>query len=465
MVQAVSSSRASWSRITGLIALTTVVAALLIAAAVFNKLWLPELSRLTNAKPAENSAESDPHAGHDHGQGDANSIELSAQARKNIGLRVDRVQLTDYVQRVSIPGMVVERPGRSTILVSTSMTGIVTQIYPGEGESVVPGQPLFELRLTHEEIVQAQADLLRTAEELDVVAREIERLEKLTADGAIAGKAMLERKYEQQKLEAVHRAQKQALLLHGLTKQQVDSIVDQRTLLQSITVRSPMPPAGTDIKAGEVKYQIQAIKVASGQHIAAGEALATLVDYSSLLIEGNAFEAEAPLIDDALRNGAQLRAVIEREGAVGQEIDGLSILYQSSRVNSESRAIHFYVGLPNEALVGKGASGKTFLTWRYRPGQRMRLLIPAESFPGRIVLPVDALAQDGLENYVFTVNGDLFVRRPVHVEFRDDFSAVIANDGSVFEGDQVALNGAQQLQLALKNKAGGGIDPHAGHNH
>ena len=29
----------------------------------------------------------------------------------------------------------------------------------------------------------------------------------------------------------------------------------------------------------------------------------------------------------------------------------------------------------------------------------------------------------------------------------------------------LAMNGAQQLQVALKNKSGGGIDPHAGHNH
>jgi len=53
----------------------------------------------------------------------------------------------------------------------------------------------------------------------------------------------------------------------------------------------------------------------------------------------------------------------------------------------------------------------------------------------------------------------------VHVEYRDRFSVVVANDGSLFPGDLVALSGAQQMQLALKNKSGGGVDPHAGHNH
>jgi hypothetical protein len=75
------------------------------------------------------------------------------------------------------------------------------------------------------------------------------------------------------------------------------------------------------------------------------------------------------------------------------------------------------------------------------------------------------VAQDGIENYVFVPNGDHFDRRTVHVEYRDDLSVVIENDGALFPGDDVALNGAQQLQLALKNKSGGGVDPHAGHNH
>ena len=95
----------------------------------------------------------------------------------------------------------------------------------------------------------------------------------------------------------------------------------------------------------------------------------------------------------------------------------------------------------------------------------MQVQVPVEQWPDRIVLPVDAVAQDGAEFYVFQENGDHFDRRPVHVEFQDQVSAVIANDGSLYPGDTVAYTGAHQLQMALKNKAGGGVDPHAGHNH
>jgi hypothetical protein len=75
------------------------------------------------------------------------------------------------------------------------------------------------------------------------------------------------------------------------------------------------------------------------------------------------------------------------------------------------------------------------------------------------------VAQDGVENYVFRVNAGHYKRQPVRVEYRDPLNVVVANDGSVFPGERIALVGAQQMQLALQNQSGGAIDPHAGHNH
>ncbi len=101
-----------------------------------------------------------------------------------------------------------------------------------------PGDPLFRLRLTHEEIVQAQADLLRTTQELDIVAREIARIERIT-EGVVPGKTKVERQYDQQKLEAIQHAQMQALVLHGLSEEQVQGILKDRKLLQEVLVFSP----------------------------------------------------------------------------------------------------------------------------------------------------------------------------------------------------------------------------------
>lgn len=440
----------------------------------FQKAWLDPMKAWiagieTSSGEAKPLAEEhgDEHKGHDHaGHNESNSLELSEQARKNIGLTVEKLKLQPFTRTITVPGMVVERAGRSTLKVTSPMTGIVTKIYPTEGESIRPGQKLFELRLTHEEIVQSQADLLRTAEELDVIAREIVRLDKASADGAIPGKTLLERKYEQQKLQAINRSQQQALLLHGLNRGEIDSILNDRQLLSSIAIDAPA--AVMDEKEGESRsrYQIQELEVSPGQHVNAGDILAVLIDYSTLLIQGNAFEQDATQIDKAARQKSPVTAVFEGDSTEQHRVSGLEILYQGSRVDAETRATHFFVSLPNEIREDESAGNdRRFLTWRYRPGQRAQLQVAVDIWPDRIVLPVGAIAQDGVETYVFTPNGDHLDRRPVHVEYRDDFWVVIANDGSIFPNEEVAISGAQQLQLALKNKAGGGVDPHAGHNH
>ena len=108
-----------------------------------------------------------------------------------------------------------------------------------EGEAIEPDSPLFDLRLTHEDLVTRRARFLETA---DCARRRAElrstRLEAIT-EGVIAGKRILEQKYERQKLEAQLQAQRQALLLHGLSDDQIDEILKTRYLIQSLTIRAP----------------------------------------------------------------------------------------------------------------------------------------------------------------------------------------------------------------------------------
>ena len=404
----------------------------------------------------------DDHGGHD----EENSLRLSDQARRSIGLREGDVALSTFDLTIGVPGIVVERRGRSKLTIIAPITGSVTQIFATEGEAVTPDQPLFEIRLTHEELVQAQANLLKTTEEVDVVRREIGRLEGIGPEGIVAVKTILERKYELQKLEAVRTAERQALLLHGLSESQVDEILLKRTLLGKIVVRAPAattPPAGSN---AEITLVLQDLAVERGQHVTAGDTLAILTDHASLLVEGEAFEQDIPQITRAAADDRKVVAILESKGGPEQKVEGLEIDYVANRIDPESRALHFYVRLPNEIVRdkrGDGDGSARFVEWRYRPGQRMQLRVPVESWADSIVLPSGAVAQDGVENYVFRVNGDHLDRQAV--QHRDPQAVVIANDGALFPGDTIAMTAAQQLQLALKNKSGGAIDPHAGHNH
>jgi multidrug efflux pump subunit AcrA (membrane-fusion protein) len=205
--------------------------------------------------------------------------------------------------------------------------------------------------------------------------------------------------------------------------------------------------------------------VEQGQQVNAGDPLCTLADHSELYIEGTAFEQDAKSLNRAVENGAQVTAVIEASGEGSEVISGLEILYVANQVDRESRGLHFYVRLPNELVRSTESKGRRFINWRFKPGQRLKLRVPVETWTGQIVLPARAVVQDGAETYVFQRFGDHFDRRSVRVVHGDPLSVVIAQDGALKPGDLVAASGAQQLHLALKNKGGGAIDPHAGHSH
>ena len=439
--------------------------------------WRPLLGGIQSAVTDRTARQTDEHdqageagAANEHGEAhdehdDPNHLELSPQAQRNIGLAIGPVKLAPYERAITIPGMIVERPGRTSVAVAAPLTGVITQIAAVEGEAVTPGQELFKIRLTHEEIVQAQGEFLKTIAELDASNREIRRIESVVAEGAVAERVLLERKYEQEKQQAMLQAQREALLLHGLSDAQVASIERDRKLLQGLTVYAP---AGDEKSADASKlvWQIQELNASLGQHVEAGQTLAVLTDYRTLFVQGTAFEQDTGEIQSALTKGASISALVDSGGKEPQRLDGLKLVYTSGRVDPTSRTFHFFATLPNHLLRdAKNADGRRFVDWQFKPGQRVQLRVPVETWDDCLVLPVGAVAREGAESYVFQASGDSFQRRPVHEKYRDQVSVVIANDGSIFPGDHVALSGAQQLQIAIKNKSGGAVDPHAGHNH
>ncbi len=401
----------------------------------------------------------------DHKHVEAEAVKLSQAAQANVGLQLATVELRPFERTITVPAMIVERPGRSSVQVAAPLTGVITRVWPLQGETVNAGQPLFDLRLTHEEVVEAQAAFLQTAEELDVIQREIDRLEKVVADGVVSGKTLLERKYEQQKLQAAQRSQRQRLLLHGLSAKQVDDILTSRTLLSQVTVAVPGRQDESAKEDPPCVLQVQKLKVENGQHVKAGDPLCVLADHCELYVEGKAFEQDAPALNKAVENNWPLTAVIDGDGRKRQTVTNLRLLCVANRIEPESRAFLFYVQVPNRLVRDRKTDGRRFSTWQFKPGQRVSLLVPVERWTDRIVLPLSAVVQDGPEFYVFEKNGGHFDRRAVRVEYRDEYSAVIANDGALTLGKQVIVSGAYQVHLAMKNKAGGAPDPHAGHNH
>lgn len=430
-------------------------------------------------------------------------IEISQAARETIGLRTAPLALKTYRRSISVPGIVAERPGWTRFRISAPFTGIVTRLHVIAGETLAPGQPLFEIRLMHEDLVQVQVDFLRQMEELDVVEREIARLTPVYEEGALPKKLILDRTYEKQKLEAGIRSVQQAMLLHGLPQDQIDEITKTRKLksemtvyappfpkLQSATAGHPAPdhslaetaattgalanagasaqlststPAGTP-PSGPEFYSTEDVRIEPGRMVNTGETLLTLSDYSRLYIAGQAFEQDANQLHELLNKGWPISADFESQGTNSRTVKNLTLLFVSDAVDPLARTLPFFVELPNQRVRDAIVDGHRFVNWQYKPGQRATLHVPVEEWTNRLVLPVDGVVRDGAETYVFSADGDHFHAHSVRVDYRDNSVVVIAPSNELPLGTEVVISAAQQLYVALRNQSSGGTADHD-HDH
>ena len=180
----------------------------------------------------------------------------------------------------------------------------------GRGDQAEIG-PLFEMRLTHEELVQAKSDFLRTAEELNVVQQEIDRLTIPRGHDRRQGGAGA----KVRAAEATGRATgpapgvAAARVLRGAGEGHPgheDAVADA----DRVGLRKRRRKATR--KAERQPIQELKVNVQKGQHVTAGDMLALLTDHVQLLIEGEAFEHDGTLaLEAAAESKRKVSAVIE----------------------------------------------------------------------------------------------------------------------------------------------------------
>jgi len=343
------------------------------------------------------------------------------------------------------------------------MTGVVTHVYTLERRATKPGDPLFDIRLTHEDVVTAQSAFLTGLQKRDVFKAEVNRL-KSVGSGIVPGKRIIEQQYKLDEANAGLAASRQSLLLHGFSKKQISQIEQTRQVLTGITVVAPPFPEG---KESASLYHIQSIGVNRGQSVAAGDLLGVLANYQTLYVEGSAFEDDAAGLIEGMKAGQKVKVKPFFKKKFGEEPEDLQLSIESisDNVDPKSRVLKFYMVLPNRLMHQVKQGQHDFVVWKYRPGQRMEVRIPAsQTYENKFILPPSAVAFDGPNAFVFEQNGDAFDRVDVHVVFKNTEVVVVEKDIRLL-GSVVAVKGAYELNLAIKNASGGAIDPHAGHNH
>ncbi len=394
---------------------------------------------------------------HDHDAAtDLGVVELSVQARRNLGITATPLRLRSGWRTITIPGEITDRPGISDQGVTSPVVGVVTKIHAYPGDTVRPGEPLFTLRLLSEYVQNAQSELFKATRELQLEQEKRLRLEQIGT--AIPGARLIEIDQQQRRLQASITSARQDLLTRGLTPDQIEQVAVGK-FVSTVEIAAPpvaehADPApvagGAEAPVVAASAEVQELSVELGSQVQAGQLLATLSNHRLLYAVGHAFKGEAPALERATREAWPVQLEFAEDDPAGWDPlpENSRIRHIANTIDVESRTFDFFVPLVNQSRSYE-REGASFVVWRFRPGQRVRLLVPIEQLTDVFVLPADAVARDGPEAYVFRQNGDLFNRLSVHVLHADRRNVIIANDGSLAPGWFVAASAAASLNRVL----------------
>jgi len=396
-------------------------------------------------------------------------LKLSLQARKNLGLTAKPVKTKAYWRTIQIPGILVDRTGLSDRGITAPAAGVVTRISAFAGDTVKPGKVLITLRLFSEYLQNTQANLFKATREIQLAKEEHKRLATLAESGSIAGNRIIKLDQNIRRQEGLIQSYRQDLLTRGLISKQIEQIA-QGKFVSQIEIKAPFkkkkpqtpsiqPASFQDARlTDELIYEVQELKVELGQQVEAGQLLAVLSNHRSLYIEGHAFKQESSLLEQVAQNSWPVQVEFaDDDNQYWPTLDQkFEIRHLSNMIDSESRTFDFYIPVTNQSRTYE-KNGQTYVVWRLRPGQRVRLQVPVEKMEKVIVLPADAVIKEGPEAYVFQQNGDLFNRLPVQIIHEDRLNVVLANDGRLTPGFYLAQSSAASLNRVLKAQAASGV--------
>ena len=397
-------------------------------------------------------------------------LELNAQARANLDLKAAPAKAQTYWRTLQIPGVIEDRAGLTDRGITAPLSGVVTRVHAFEGDIILPGEKLFTIRLASKYLQQSQSDLFKATREVEILNQEINRIRGLIENGSLPGKRKLELEQQISRQNAKIDAYRQDLTSKGLSAEQVDQI-QKGNFLTKIEIVAPSDSDSRTLSLQTVSptvaspiekdfFEIQQLKVELGQQVQAGEALAVLANHYSLFIKGHAFKKEASRLAKAAKESWKVEIEFTEDTAedwppITQQFQ---VRHLANTTNPNSRTFDFFIPLQNQASTYE-KEGRPFVVWRFRPGQRVNILVPVQEIKNVLVLPAEAVAFEGPEAFVFQQNGDLFNRIPVEVVHQDRFNVVLANDGSISPGFFLAQNAAASLNRVLKSQAASGVQP------
>jgi len=268
-------------------------------------------------------------------------IKIDPVVVQNMGVRIETVKRQTLFRHLRTVGEVATAEDLVSV-VNPRFSGWVERVHVGTtGELIEQGEPLFDIYSP------------------DLVAAQDEYLLALRTQGRKAG---------------LTKSARRKLDLFGLAPADIEAIERGGRSKRAVSIRAP--------RSGYVLHK----NIVEGARIPAGQDVYTIGDLSSVWVQAEIYEHDAPWVAEG--QSARMELSYQR----GVRVEG-SVAYVYPTLNATSRTLTVRLEFPNPEL-------------RFKPGMFATVYIEFRRIDDAIVVPTEAVLHSGTREIVFVSVGE-----------------------------------------------------------
>jgi hypothetical protein len=402
--------------------------------------------------------------------GDTNRIAIPATVRKNLGLTFAEVEVRNVAETLRVPGAFELRPSARHEY-RMALAGRV-ELFVDQYEEVDAGQPLFRFQspswpeLLHE-IVQGEQAIDTALAQIEVGRARVDEARRKLANTRDRLEALARADFKHAELEAqaddleaslprlgaeiglaeTSLANARRTREHALHRASTASGIPEEELAVEVTVGGETVPRYRTIDWIEVPALeagvVESLAVTNGAFVEPPSVVLTTVDPDRVRFRAMALQADLPVLQGAVE------ALI-----VPPRSPGVPIELAVDATLSIGLEAH-----PQERIFALLAIPARPAPW-IRPGVSAFLEVVTGSSGGAaLAIPRSAVVQDGLAHVFFRRDpADPNTAIRVEADLGVDDGRWVVVESGIVRGDEVVLDGAYELKLAMDKRGGAPID-------
>src|SRR5262249_36440906 len=169
------------------------------------------------------------------------TVEVSPQAQATLRLDVRPLKLTTAWRSLELPGQVIELPGRSDLIVTSPVAGVVRRVLHSPWQTVRPGETLFSLGLVSEFLQNSQTALFKAQRDLELLQKQGTNVAAAEREGGLPGARLLEVERQERSLLAAIQGHRFELAARGLRPAEIDRAAKGQ-FISDIDIPTPEQP-------------------------------------------------------------------------------------------------------------------------------------------------------------------------------------------------------------------------------